>query len=579
MRTKIQKTQQRIETVVKSKIGHGLFIFIILLLVQPAFINALSMTRNSVEQNDSLKIDTLNLKVLVPAYFDPSTANYWERLEKQAAKMPGRLCAIANLDNGPGSQYASSYSSAITAMNDSGGKVIGYVWTNYGAVALNSVEADIDKWYSFYPNINGIFLDGGADATGEENYYATIYSYIKQKSSSSLVITNPGINTLESYLVYNGNRVSDAICIFESNTGFDTWTPSPWCSKYSRDNFCVLPYSTSSTDYINRVNRAASLGIGWIYCTNDVLPNPWDTLPPYFEAFCDYVLNGDTVAQTTGSSASINIDGHFSDWQGIAPLTPAPNYACPDSDADIINIWAANDTSNLYLSYQVAGIIDASNYFYHIFIDVDYNPLDVKTGFVYNDSALIGAGYMVENNLFWKYNGSGGSNWTWVAASGMEKADSAGRSELSIPLNGLFLSDSSKTIALILDVNEAASPYSVLDLAPTSYKTQCYVYQINSVTAVRQQTLNLPSSYSLSQNYPNPFNPTTDIQYQLPKAGLVNIQIYNVIGQEVSTIVNEVESAGPHVIRFDGRNLSSGMYFYSFRAGDFSSVKKMILLK
>ncbi|MGA9406442.1 MAG: spherulation-specific family 4 protein [Bacteroidota bacterium] len=534
---------------------------------------------NSVEQIDSMGVDTLNLKVLVPAYFDPSTSNYWERLEKQAAKMPGRLYAIANLDNGPGSKFESSYASTITAMNDSGGKVIGYVWTNYGAVPLSTVEADIDRWYSFYPNMNGIFLDGGASVSGEENYYTELYSYIKQKDSSSLVVTNPGTNTLESYLINNGNRVSDVLCIFENSTGFDTWTPSSWCAKYSRDDFCVLPYSTASTDYINKVNRAASLGIGWIYCTNDILPNPWDTLPPYFEEFCDYVFSGDTATQSTTTGSSIDIDGHFNDWQGIVPQAPGPSYACPDLDADLINVWATNDTSNLYLSYQVAGTLDASTHFYHIFIDVNYNALGGKTGYVYNDSASIGAGYMVENSSFWKYNGSGGSDWSWVAASGMNTADSGGRTELSIPLNVLFQSDSNKTVAFLLDVNQASSPYSVLDIAPYNYQTQCYVYRVNSLTAVDEQRLSFPSSYSLSQNYPNPFNPTTEIQYRLPKASLVKIQVYNVVGQEVATLVNESESAGSRIVRFDGENLSSGVYFYSIHADNFSSVKKMLLLK
>ncbi len=464
-------------------------------------------------------------------------------------------------------------------MNDSGGKVIGYVWTNYGAVSLTTAETDIDRWYSFYPNINGIFLDGGADVSGDENYYATLYSYVKQKDSLSLVVTNPGTNTLESYLLDNGTRVSDVLCIFESNTGFESWTPSAWCVKYSREHFCVLPYSTASSDYISRVNRAASLGIGWIYCTDDVLPNPWDTLPLYFEDFCAYIVSGDTVTHTKATSAAITIDGHFSDWIGIAPLAPSPNYACPDLAADFINVWAANDTSNLYVSYQVAGVLNASTHFYHIFFDVNYNGTGVDTGYVYNDSASIGAEYMVENSSFWSYTGNGGSNWSWVGAAGMSKADSAGRTELSIPLRTLFRGDTGRVIAFILDANEAASPYSTLDVAPYSYKTQCYVYQISSLTAVRQQASAVPASYSLSQNYPNPFNPTTAIQYQLPKAGLVKIQVYNVLGQEVATIVNELENAGTHVVKFGGEHLSSGTYFYSIHADNFSSVKKMLFVK
>ena len=532
------------------------------------------------EPADSLKIDSLKMKVLVPAYFDPSTSNYWERLEKQAAKMPGRLYVIANPDNGPGSSREQAYTSVMSTMQSNGGEVIGYVWTNYGAVSISTVQSQIDQWYSFYPSINGIFLDGQDNVTGQEPYYLQLYSYIKQKDSSAIVVGNPGSNTIESYLFDGGQRVTDVVCIFETNTGFDSWTPSSWTSKYDRSNFYVIPYNRQSGEWLTAVNRAASLNVGWIYCTDATLPNPYNTLPSYFEEMCNYLVTGvdsSTSAPTSGSS--INIDGHFNDWQGILPQVPSPSYACPDLDADLINVWATNDTSNLYLSYQVAGTLNASTHFYHIFIDVNYNTLGGKTGYVYNDSASIGAGYMVENGSFWKYNGSGGSDWSWVAASGMNKADSAGRTELSIPLNVLFQNDSNKTVAFLLDVNQASSPYSVLDIAPYNYQTQCYVYQVNSLTAVGEQRFSFPSSYSLSQNYPNPFNPTTEIQYQLPKASLVKIQVYNMIGQEVATLVNGIESAGSRIVRFDGENLSSGVYFYSIHADNFSSVKKMLLLK
>ncbi|MFZ1081400.1 MAG: spherulation-specific family 4 protein [Candidatus Kryptoniota bacterium] len=514
------------------------------------------------------------MKVLVPAYFDPGTSNYWDRLAMRAAKMPGRLYAIANPDNGPGSSYESSYAAVIDTMQADSGKVIGYVWTNYGAVPLNTVESQIDKWYSFYPSINGIFLDGQANVTGEETYYLQLYNYIKQKSSSTLVVGNPGANTVESYLFYNGQRVTDVICIFETNTGFGTWTPASWVSGNSRDNFYVIPYNTPSNEWVTTVNRAASLNIGWIYCTDATLPNPYNTLPEYFEDFCNYIVTGIDTITSTGSGGLINID-----WQKIPPLTPKPSYSSSDSDAGIINVWATNDTSNLYLSYQVAGNIDQSKYYYHIFIDTDNDLVNGKTGYVYNDSASIGAEYMVENSSFWKYDGTGGSDWSWVSGSGMQEADSGRRAALSIPLNVLFQNDSNSNVALIFEVNQAASPYSMMDVAPDSYKTQCYVYQVKRVTAVEKQKLNVPSNYSLSQNYPNPFNPATDIQYELPKSGLVNIRVYNVLGQEVSTIVNNVQSAGVHVVKFDGGNLSSGVYFCSFHADNFFSVTKMLLLK
>jgi hypothetical protein len=89
----------------------------------------------------------------------------------------------------------------------------------------------------------------------------------------------------------------------------------------------------------------------------------------------------------------------------------------------------------------------------------------------------------------------------------------------------------------------------------------------------------LPNSFSLSQNYPNPFNPSTKINYALKTNGQVTLKIYNILGKEVATIVNEVKNAGIYSVDFNASNLASGVYFYTIKAGDFTDTKKMLLLK
>lgn len=88
-----------------------------------------------------------------------------------------------------------------------------------------------------------------------------------------------------------------------------------------------------------------------------------------------------------------------------------------------------------------------------------------------------------------------------------------------------------------------------------------------------------PNQYSLSQNYPNPFNPATTIQYSLPIAGNVTLKIYNLLGQEVKTLLNEYQNEGSYKYTFDASHLPSGVYFYVLNSGEYSSVKKMMLLK
>lgn len=89
----------------------------------------------------------------------------------------------------------------------------------------------------------------------------------------------------------------------------------------------------------------------------------------------------------------------------------------------------------------------------------------------------------------------------------------------------------------------------------------------------------MPAEFTLHQNYPNPFNPSTIIQYQLPKNAQVKLEVFDMTGRKVKTLVNAVQSAGNHQVQFEAQGLSSGVYIYKLNAGTFASVKKMLLLK
>jgi len=88
-----------------------------------------------------------------------------------------------------------------------------------------------------------------------------------------------------------------------------------------------------------------------------------------------------------------------------------------------------------------------------------------------------------------------------------------------------------------------------------------------------------PIEYSLSQNYPNPFNPSTTISYSIPKDGLVTLKVYDILGNEVVTLMNNLQTAGTKNITFDAGDLSSGVYYYRLVSGEFTSIKKLILMK
>jgi len=90
---------------------------------------------------------------------------------------------------------------------------------------------------------------------------------------------------------------------------------------------------------------------------------------------------------------------------------------------------------------------------------------------------------------------------------------------------------------------------------------------------------NIPVKFALEQNFPNPFNPTTIIKWQSPESGVQTLKIYDVLGNEVKTLIDEYRPAGVYEINFDASNLASGVYYYRIESGSFTSTKKMILLR
>jgi hypothetical protein len=115
------------------------------------------------------------------------------------------------------------------------------------------------------------------------------------------------------------------------------------------------------------------------------------------------------------------------------------------------------------------------------------------------------------------------------------------------------------------------------------------VYGDTSLTGINKISNEVPETFSLSQNYPNPFNPTTKIKFSIPnitppliqggQGGLTTLTIFDILGREVATLVNEKLSPGTYEVEFDGSNYSSGVYFYKLITTEFSETRKMVLIK
>jgi hypothetical protein len=149
------------------------------------------------------------------------------------------------------------------------------------------------------------------------------------------------------------------------------------------------------------------------------------------------------------------------------------------------------------------------------------------------------------------------------------------------PVQVTIVAGDSISISLIIIAPNESGHYSadiILESNdPDSSITKLQVV-LDLVTGVSEKN-SLPTVYSLMQNYPNPFNPTTTINYDLPNQSNVNLKIYNIVGEEVATLINEEQNAGRYQIQWDASRLASGIYFYKLRAGSFVETKKMILIK
>jgi hypothetical protein len=123
---------------------------------------------------------------------------------------------------------------------------------------------------------------------------------------------------------------------------------------------------------------------------------------------------------------------------------------------------------------------------------------------------------------------------------------------------------------LRLTPGEAASPYDTMDIMIRAI--------VNNGASVKEVEL-APSSFALFQNMPNPFNPVTSISYMVDVSGKVELEVYNVLGNKVTSLVNEEQTPGFYSVQFDGRDMPSGVYFYKLTTGEKTLTKKMLLAK
>jgi|GEM_PF-4660461 len=241
---------------------------------------------------NTLEIVPPRLNYYHPLYIYPNwwigTPYNWTPVINTANANPDTIMYIVlNVNSGPDTLENTDYSQHgipdLKNVTNHNIKVLGYVSTHYADIDITTVKDQISKWYSFYGinNIDGIMLDEMEDDTGDEAYYSELTAYTKSISSRAMVVANPGKNVAESYIntvdkliVWENNGSLPTEAIIQTNTFYPT---------YARNKFIINAYNISQSTaldktYLNMIKKYI-FGLG---VTDDIAPNPYDTIPTYF---------------------------------------------------------------------------------------------------------------------------------------------------------------------------------------------------------------------------------------------------------------------------------------------------------
>lgn len=307
---------------------------------------------------------TSSTGLMVPLYMDPGS--YWTQLIQVKNAHPSvPIVAIANPNDGPGSAKDSTYVTGIQQLQAAGIVVVGYVHTLYGSRSTATLETQMNEWQNWY-HVTGIFFDEMANTPGYENYYSNLSNYASSHGMG-FTIGNPGTDTIASYIGTMSN-----LCIYE-----DVGLPSMsalggWHTSYPKSDFCMIAIGVGlpSQSYVT----SASNYVGYIYATNDNLPNPYDTLPSYLGSLAADLDTGSTtttapsdptgLAASAASISQINLRWTAPSNNGGSAITGYEIERSTGGSTSWSTLVANTGSSNT--NYSDSGLASGTTYSYRV---------------------------------------------------------------------------------------------------------------------------------------------------------------------------------------------------------------------
>ena len=232
--------------------------------------------------------------IAVPAYFYPSQPSSQWNTAVNDAPLPTGQILVMNPSNGPGTSIDPNYVTAVNMVHSAGTGflVFGYVYTKYGHRSRSTVEAEVNKYHSWY-GVDGIFVDQTSSSSSYvSTYYQPLVNYITGLVPG--VMLNPGDYPAQAYANITVPSTSYLIInVFESSySNYLSLTLPSWALGYPSSLFSHIVYSTSAADLPNALSLSVRRNTGWVYVTDNGLPNPYASLPSYWSTLTADVYGG-----------------------------------------------------------------------------------------------------------------------------------------------------------------------------------------------------------------------------------------------------------------------------------------------
>jgi photosystem II stability/assembly factor-like uncharacterized protein len=389
--------------------------------------------------------------------------------------------------------------------------------------------------------------------------------------------TNGGVNWVQQYLYYPGGAVLRAVKFINQNTGFTGG--GDFTSEYTHAQYLF---------------KTTNGGINW-----NIIWNPINT---YLGWINNIIIINESIMYVTlyGSVEVFTLGGFYKSTNG------GQNFVCCLSGGGHSSLFFINENTGWTTSNSTSDMVESRrskifktnngglNWITQYRDSGAYSASITKIQF-FNEFTGYAIGSKYSNKTVFYKTTNGGTIWDTITYNNHNKNYSMYFLNPNTGwISGSYYPDSA---SIAYTTNAGLSwqkqfrnyTYSASRLIFVNNLTGWATLGYNSsnilrtttggVTFVNNISSEIPNKYSLYQNYPNPFNPNTNIKYQILKNEYVSLKVFNILGKEIATLVNEKQSPGTYEISFDGKDLSSGIYFYKLETNGFSDTKRMILLK